>query len=481
MPAPKTRREFLHEASGLTAAALFAAPALSEHALPTRRPAAPSPSLASVHAGGSDTIQLALIGCGGRGSGAAENALAVKQGPVRVIAMADVFEDRLRTSHNSLTELDSGGFDVTPDRRFIGFDGYRHAMDLLRPGDIAILTTPPAFRWVHFQYAIEKGLHVFMEKPVCVDGPTGRRMIELAARADEKNLKVGVGLMSRHSRAMQELAQRVQDGELGEIIAQHGYRMQGNTASFRSTPAPPGVSPLHHQIRRFHSFLWTSGGAYNDYFIHLIDHLCWMKDPSSSGNWPVKANALGGRHYRTASDGTPFIDQNFDTYAVEYTYADGTQMIFNGRNIDGAATRYHSFMHGTKASAIVSAHSDCGLPSSIHSSRDLGRASATWRSNVPEDQRNPYQNEWEALVAAIHNDTPFNEAKRGAEASMVCNMGRMAAHTGREITFDEMLNCEHEFAPMLADLTMDSPSPLPPDAEGRVPVPQPGIVTEREY
>jgi len=481
MPAPKTRREFLHEASGLTAAALFAAPALSEKALPTRSVGAPKPAFASVHPGGSDTIQVALVGCGGRGSGAAQNALAAKHGPLRVVAMADVFEDRLRASHDSLTQLNSPDFDVTPDRRFIGFDAYRHAMDALKPGDIAILATPPAFRWVHFQYAIEKNLNVFMEKPVCVDGPSGRRMLELAAKADEKNLKVGVGLMSRHSRAMQELARRVQDGELGEIIAQYGYRMQGNTASFRSTPAPHGVSPLHYQIRRFHSFLWTSGGAFNDYFIHLIDHLCWMKDPSNSGGWPVKANALGGRHYRHDSDGTPFIDQNFDSYAVEYTYADGTQMIFNGRNIDGAATRYRSFMHGTKASAIVSAHSDCGLPSSIHSSRDFNRGSAVWRSEVPQDQQNPYQNEWDALVEAIHDDKPFNEAKRGVEASMVCNMGRMAAHTGREITFDEILNCEHEFAPGIADLTLHSESPLPPDADGRVPVPQPGIVTATEY
>ena len=118
--------------------------------------------------------------------------------------------------------------------------------------------------------------------------------------------------------------------------------------------------------------------------------------------------------------------------------------------------------------AIVSANGDCGLPSSIHSSRDFSRASILWRSEVPRDQQNPYQNEWDALVEAIHDDMPFNEAKRGAEASMVCNMGRMAAHTGREITWEEMLNCEHEFAPGVADLTLDSDSPLMPDEHGRV-------------
>lgn len=472
MPATQSRREFLTHTGGFTAAALLS-----------------RSGLASVRPGGSDTVSVALIGCGSRGSGAAQNALAVPGASVRVVAMADVFEDRLSASHESLSRLSAAGFDVAPDRRFIGFDGYRAAMDLLKPGDVVILATPPAFRWVHFSYAIEKGLNVFMEKPLCVDGPTGRRMLELAARAEEKGLKVGVGLMSRHSRAMQELARRVQDGELGEIITQHGYRMQGNIASFRSTRTPAGMSDLHHQIRRFHSFLWASGGGFNDFFIHIIDQLCWMKAasiPNGSGTgvspvWPIKAHAIGGRHYRHAPDGTPYIDQNFDTYGVEYTYADGSTLIFDGRNIDGCLTRFMSFMHGSKASAIVSANGDCGLPSSIHSRRDLSRAHTVWRSEVPRDERNPYQNEWNALIDAIHTDTPFNEARRGVEASMVCNMGRMAAHTGREITWEEMLNCEHEFAPNVAELTLDSPSPLPPDADGRVPVPQPGLVREREY
>lgn len=454
-----TRRAFLNDACGVTAASLLA-----------------SPLLASVRWDATDTLQVALVGCGGRGSGAAVNALSVQRGPVRVVAMADVFEDRLQSSHKALSDMSMDGFDVPPERRFIGFDGYRHAMDCLNPGDIVILTTPPAFRWVHFAYAIEKGLNVFMEKPLCVDGPTGRRMLELAERSRQKNLKVGVGLMSRHSRALQELERRVRDGEIGEIVSQHGYRMQGAVASFRSVPTPPDVRELHYQIRRFHSFLWTSGGAFNDYFIHIIDHLCWMK-----GAWPVKASALGGRHYRAREDGVPYIDQNFDTYSVEYTYADGTQMRFDGRDVDGCEPKYKSFMHGTKASAIVSADSDCGLPSSIHSRRDLSRDSAIWRSEVPRDQRNPYQNEWEDLLDAIRDDKPYNEAKRGIEATMVSNMGRMAAHTGREVTLEDMYACTHEFAPGVGELALDSPAPLRADADGRYPVPKPGIVTDREY
>ena len=454
-----TRRELLKDTGRLSAAAVLVTAGIS------RAPAA-----------GGDTIQVALVGCGGRGAGAAVNALSVKRGPVELVAMADVFEHRMQQSCHALAETLGDRLDVPEEHRFLGFDAYQHAMDCLRPGDVVILATPPAFRWVHFTYAIERGLHVFMEKPVAVDGPSSRRMFALAERAQAKKLKVAVGLMSRHSRAMQELAQRVRDGELGEIISQHGYRMQGPIAFFRSLPKPADASDLHYQIQRFHSFLWASGGAFNDFFIHIIDQLCWMKDA-----WPVKAQALGGRHYKSTTEGVRYVDQNFDTYAVEYTYPDGTKLMFDGRCISGCQTRFSSFMHGTRGSAIVSANGDCGLPSSIHEGHRLDSAGMVWRSEVPDDQGNPYQNEWEDFVDAIRDDTPYDESKRGIEASLVCNMGRMAAHTGREVTFEETLACEHEFAPGVADLTLDSPAPLLPDAGGRYPVPRPGTVTDREF
>src|SRR6476469_4178706 len=168
-------------------------------------------TLPNVHAASSDVIQIALVGCGGRGTGAAANALQTDKGPVKLIAMADVFEQRLNSSYDNLKAGHEKLMDVPQDHKFIGFDGYKKAMDCLKPGDVVILTTPPAFRWVHFTYAIQKGLNVFMEKPVTVDGPTSKRMIGLADEAAKKNLKIGVGLMSRHSRPMQELHQRIQD------------------------------------------------------------------------------------------------------------------------------------------------------------------------------------------------------------------------------------------------------------------------------
>ena len=458
-PTAPNRRDVLRDSSCLAATSLLAGGSI------TRPPV-----------GGQEEIRIAVVGCGGRGSGAARNALMVKRGPTKLVAMADVFEDRMASSYGALAGGLPDRVDVPEDRRFIGFDGYRKAMDCLRPGDVVILATPPAFRWVHFAYALRKGLHVFMEKPVTVDGPSSRRMLALAEASEKAGIKVGVGLMSRHSRAMQELHERVRAGELGEIIAQRGYRMQGPVAFFRSLPKPDHLTHLQHQIRRFHSFLWASGGAFNDFFIHIIDQLAWMK-----GELPIKAQGSGGRHYRFDENGARYVDQNLDSYSIEYTYADGTKMMFEGRNMVNCQTRFSSYMHGTKGSAIVSASSDCGLPSSIHSGHTLDRKSRVWVSRVAEDEKNPYQNEWEDLIAAIRDDTPFNEVRYGVEASMLCNMGRMAAHTGREISYEQALNCEHEFGVGVDALKEGSDSPLMPGEDGLYPVPAPGIIVDREY
>lgn len=451
-----SRREFLK-----TTGTVAAASALAGVAIP------------HVHAAGSGTIQVALVGCGGRGTGAAGNALFAKNAPISLVAMADVFANRLKISYETLKKDKKYGesVDVPEDNKFLGFDAYKHAMDVLKPGDVVILTTPPAFRWVQFTYAIQKGLNVFMEKPVTVDGPTSRRMLKLAEEASAKNLKVGVGLMSRHSRALQELHQRIQDGEIGDLMLLRGYRMQGLLGSAFSEKWPGEPSELLWQIRRFHSFLWASGGGFSDFNIHHIDHLCWMKNA-----WPVKAEGIGGRHYRGNS-----VDQNFDSYSVEYTFADGAKLVMNGRCVTGCEPRYYSFAHGSKGVAIVSKANDCGLPSSTHKGQNPDRANQIWVSEVPPDQTDPYTNEWRSLIDAIRNDKPYNEAKRGVEASLVTSMGRMAAHTGQEITYEQILNSDHEFAPDLDKLTNDSPAPLQADADGKYPIPMPGIKKDREY
>ncbi len=427
-------------------------------------------ALPAVHAGEDNTIRLALVGSGGRGTGAAENALSTKSGPIKLVAMADVFADKLSSSYSFLSKNFNGQLDVPEDRKFIGFDGYRKAMDVLKPGDVVILTTPPAFRWVHFNYAIQKGLNVFMEKPTTVDGPSTRKMLELTKDAEKKNLKVGVGLMCRHCEARKELHQRIKDGAIGDITLLRAYRMQGPVGTCFSPPKPDNISELMYQVRRFHSFLWASGGSFSDFLIHNIDESCWMKDA-----WPVQAKGSGGRHFRGDN-----IDQNFDSYSVEYTFADGAKLYLEGRNMEGCHQEFASYAHGTKGSAVISTSSHCPAKCRIYKSQNINKKSdQVWA--FPQPEPNPYQLEWDHLIAAIRSDKPHNEAKRGAEASLVTAMGRMAAHTGRIVTFDEMLNCDHEFAPEIDKLVIDGPSPLVLGKNGKYPVPQPGLKTDREY
>lgn len=447
-----SRRDFLKNTSRLATAS-----ALAGVALPY------------VHAAGSDLIQVALVGCGNRGTGAVTQALSTTSGPIKLVAMADVFQHRLAGSLERLTKDFASKMDVPDDRKFVGLDAYKAAMDVLKPGDVVILATPPAFRWVHFRYAIDRRLNVFMEKPVTVDAPTSKRMFELGEEATRKNLKVGVGLMCRHCRARGELFDRIKQGEIGDIILMRAYRLHGPVGSFASAPKPPEKSDLMYQIERFHSFLWASGGCFSDFYIHNIDECCWMKDA-----WPIKAQASGGRHYRGDS-----VDQNFDVYSVEYTFDDGAKLFLEGRCMTGCLADHSSLAHGSKGLAIISERGHAPSRASIYRGQLKSPDTLAWAYPQPEPR--PLQLEWDDLINAIRQDLPYNEVKRGVEASLVTSMGRMAAHTGRLITFEEMLNCPHEFAPGLDLLTAESPAPLPPDLNGRYAVPQPGIQTEREY
>ncbi|HEY7311952.1 MAG TPA: Gfo/Idh/MocA family oxidoreductase [Gemmataceae bacterium] len=429
-----------------------------------------------VHAGEKNTIQVALVGCGGRGTGAAEDALRSKNGPTKLVAMADVFPNRLKDSFKHLNSNLEQQVDVPEDRKFIDFDAYKKAMDCLRPGDVVILTTPPAFRWVHFTYAISKGLNVFMEKPITVDGPSTRRMLKLGEEAKKRNLKVGVGLMCRHCPARGEMFKKIKDGLIGDLTLLRAYRQHNPVAFFQSAPKPAGISELLYQVQRFHSFLWASGGCYSDFYIHNIDECCWMKDA-----WPVEARAAGGRHYRGNS-----IDQNFDVYSVEYTFADGTKLLLEGRCMNGCDQQFASLAHGTKGSAVISSNShwpsSCRLLKNQHASTARKyQKDIIWKCGPEKGSDNPYRVEWDELLQAIREDRPYNEVERGAQASLVTAMGRMAAHTGQIVTYDQILNCEHEFAPEVDKLKMDSPAPLQMGSDGKYPMPEPGRKTKREY
>ncbi len=448
-----SRRDALKTAGGIAVASAFAGLAIP-----------------NVHAAEDNAIRLALVGCGGRGTGAAINALAAKNGPTKLVAMADVFQDKLDNSFKTLTADDHGKqVEVSPEKQFIGFDGYKKAMDCLRPGDVVILTTPPAFRWVHFTYAIEKGLNVFMEKPVAVDGPSGQRMIKLGEEAKKKNLKIGVGLMCRHCEVRGELFKRIKDGQIGDIMLLQAYRMQGPVASEFSKPKPEGITELMYQIKRFHSFIWASGGCFSDFLIHNIDECCWMKDA-----WPIAAQASGGRQYRG-----DYIDQNFDHYSVEYTFADGAKLRLEGRNIPGCHQQFASNCLGTKGSAIISQQNHSPAKSRIFKGHNFVNDDVVW--SAPQPEPDPYQLEWNDLLNAIRQDKPYNEVKRGAEASLVTAMGRIAAHTGKIVTFDDMLKSDLELAPDVDKLTLDSPAPVQMGKDGKYPQPQPGLKGKKEY
>jgi predicted dehydrogenase len=223
------------------------------------------------------------------------------------------------------------------------------------------------------------------------------------------------------------------------------------------------------QIQRFHSFLWASGGAFSDFFIHNIDEACWMKN-----DWPVEAQASGGR-----TDRGDHVDQNFDHYSVEYTWKDGSKFFLEGRNITGCRQEFSTTVHGTKGSAVVSTAGHLPSRAAIYKNQLRNAENTIWRAEQPEP--NPYQEEWNDFIAAIRNNELYNELERGVQASLVTSMGRFAAHTGQVVTYDQMRNNPNEFAPNVDQLVLGGEAPIKANAEGRYPVPLPGVNKDREY
>ncbi|MFW6162311.1 MAG: Gfo/Idh/MocA family protein, partial [Planctomycetota bacterium] len=262
------------------------------------------------YAAADETIEVALVGCGGRGTGAAANALRTK-GPTKLVAMADVFEDRLNRSLRHLKKGFKDQVEVPPERAFLGFDAYRKAIDAIAPGGVVLLATPPTFRPIHLDYAVDKGVHVFMEKSFAVDAPGIRRVLKAGERATEKKLKIAGGLMSRHYKPLETAVARIHEGAIGKVVTAWAYRMH-NPVGF--APKREGMSELEHQIRNYSCFTWVNGSFLLDWLIHNLDVCCWVKDA-----WPVSAQGQGGRQVRNAAD------QLFDHYAVEYTFPDGTR------------------------------------------------------------------------------------------------------------------------------------------------------------
>ncbi|MBM4094575.1 MAG: Gfo/Idh/MocA family oxidoreductase [Planctomycetes bacterium] len=438
-----TRREFLRWTGAAAAASALAGVAVPH-----------------CHAADDSTIKLALVGCGGRGTGAVANAFSTTGGPVRLHAMADLFPDRLAGSLRSLAGPFADKVDVPADRQFVGFDAYKKAIDCLGPGDVVLLTTHAAFRPLQFAYAVEKGVNVFAEKSFATDPDAVRLWLDTAAASERKNLKVGVGFMWRHSKSRQEVIKRIHDGAIGDVHTLRIYRVHGPVVC---PPRPEGQNEIEFQLRHPNSFSWISAGFFIDWHCHNVDVACWTK-----GAWPVSAQGMGGRCYEHAGS-------QFDHYTVEYTFADGAKLFAFSRHMNGCWETYSDFAHGANGSAVLM--ESLGQPKSrIYKTQNMVNENLVWEFGAPDP--NPYDVEWQVLVDAIRNDTAHNEARRAGEADVAALMGRIATHSGQMITWDQVMQSKFQFVPNIDQLTFESVPPIHAEPGQVYAAPQPGITSE---
>ncbi len=399
----------------------------------------------SAHAAGDDTLKIALIGCGGRGTGAANQALST-QGKVKLIAMADAFGDRLQGSLDSLKNEKGDLVDVPKERQFIGLDAYQRALEA--DPDLVILATPPGFRPIHCDAAIRAGKHVFMEKPVAVDGAGVRMVLAAAEEAKKKKLAIGVGLQRRHQAAYLETIKRLQDGAIGDIVYSRVY---WNGAGVWTRERIAGESEMAYQIRNWYYLTWLSGDHIVEQHIHNLDVINWLK-----GKTPIKANGMGGREVRTDKK----YGQIYDHHAVEFEYDDGTRMISQCRHQPHCWDSVSEHVSGTKGNCDISGANITGAN--------------PWKYSHKGD-RDPYQVEHDVLQESIRSGNPINEGEYGATSSMTAILGRLATYSGRIVTWDEGLNSQLRLAPADQKYTFDATPPVLPDKDGQYPVAVPGV------
>lgn len=389
-----TRRDFLKTTTAASAAAMF-------------------PS--GVFAQGSDTIKVALVGCGGRGTGAVIDAVNADKG-VELVAMADVFRDHLESSVKTLRENIKGAFKVSNDRMFVGFDAYKKA--IASDCQVVILTTPPGFRPAHLAAAVDAGKHVFMEKPVAVDATGIRSVLESSAKAADKGLGIVAGTQRRHDLAYNECMKRIHDGQMGDITALYAYWNQGGLWMH---PRQPAWSDMEWQLRNWLYFTWLSGDHIVEQHIHNMDVCNWAMQ-----SHPVKAISLGGRQVRTDAA----YGHIFDHFATEYEYANGVKMVSMCRQIDGTASRVAEHIVGTKGSS---------------NANTTIKGENAWRWDG--DRPNPYMLEHRNLIASIRAGKVLNEGKQVAESTMTAILGRMAAYSGQEVTWEQAMASTMDLMP----------------------------------
>jgi myo-inositol 2-dehydrogenase / D-chiro-inositol 1-dehydrogenase len=371
----------------------------------------------SVHAAGSDTLKVGLIGCGGRGTGAAAQALNADSN-AKLTAIADAFADRLESSLSNLKAEQGSKIDIADDHKFVGFDAYKQL--LATDVDVVLLATPPHFRPIHFKAAIDAGKHTFVEKPVAVDAPGVRSVLATAEAAKAKNLVVVSGLCYRYDLPKRELVKRVHDGAIGDVRAMH---VSYNTGTLWHHDRQPSWSEMEYQLRNWLYFTWLSGDFNVEQHVHSLDKAAWIMGDEP----PVRATGLGGRQVRTGEE----WGHIYDHMAVIYEYANGTRLFSNCRQMGGCSVDVSDHLLGTKGSAeMMSATIDGETP---------------WKYSGAKP--NMYDQEHKELFASIRSGSPINNGLYMARSTMLGIMGRMACYTGQTLTWDQCLNSKEDLSP----------------------------------
>ncbi|GAB5551175.1 MAG: Gfo/Idh/MocA family oxidoreductase [Saprospiraceae bacterium] len=411
---------------------------------------------AKAHIDGDDAIKIGLIGCGGRGTGAIVQALSSGQN-VKLVAMADAFRDRLDKCYQQISEKEytdwssgepldvKGMLEVPEEHKFVGFDGYKKVLPLV---DVVILTTPPGFRPIHFEAAVEAGKHIFTEKPMAVDAPGVRRVLAAAEKAKAKKLNVVVGLQRRYQKIYTEWVERMREGVIGDIVTSHVY---WNSAGVWVRPREAGQTEMEYQMRNWYYFNWLCGDHINEQHIHNIDVANWVKDA-----FPVKAYGMGGRRMRTGKDHGEIFDHHF----IEFEYEDGSRMFSQCRHWKGVANRVTESFQGTNGSApkpgVLLTKS--GYP--------------IMKYNAKKDP-NPYQVEHNVLFKAIADgEYKFADAEHGAKSTMTAILGRMATYSGQIVTWDDAIASNIDLSPTA--YSWSGKPQIMPDANGNYPIAIPG-------
>jgi predicted dehydrogenase len=433
-----SRREFVKQSS-IIAGGILAAPLLSK---------------GNYFSGADDTIKIAIIGCGGRGTGAVAQALLTKQN-VKLVAMADAFRDNLDNCYKAITADDLSDvtgkpgnlkdkIDVPEERKFVGFDAYKKAIAL---ADVVILSTPPGFRPTHFEEAIKQGKHVFMEKPVATDPAGIQKVLAAAEIAKQKKLNVVVGLQRHYQNSYRELFKR--KDKIGDIVsAQAWWNNDGVWVRKRQYHQ----TEMEYQMRNWYYFNWLCGDHITEQHVHNLDVVNWFKE-----GYPVKAQGMGGREVRKGKD----HGEIFDHHYVEFTYADGSILNSQCRHIPGTMAKVDELLVGTKGRIFCDQASITDLKGKV-----------IYQFDKKQDN-NPYQTEHDELFEAIaKGDYKFNDAINGAKSTMTSILGRMATYSGQVIEWDKAINSGIDLQPKVLD--WNAMPPIVPNNEGYYAVAVPG-------